>query len=207
TVEEYKDKGKWGRFVYRAYRNPFVMCSIGPIYYFFIKIRFPFIMKKKQKTEKRSIFYTNFAIAGLMGLLWLIELKLIVLYIVLCGLAFSIGIAVFYIQHNFEEAYWSRTGKWTFKDAALKGSSHFQLPRILDWLSGYISHHHVHHLDSKIPFYRLKACMAKKEHLQNPVIIKLRDVRKAFSFKLFDEQHNRMITFKGFRELVKTGAI
>ncbi|MCP5054035.1 MAG: fatty acid desaturase, partial [bacterium] len=68
TVEEYKDKGKWGRFVYRAYRNPFIMCSIGPVYYFFIKIRFPFIMKKKQVTEKRSIMYTNFGIAGLLGL-------------------------------------------------------------------------------------------------------------------------------------------
>jgi omega-6 fatty acid desaturase (delta-12 desaturase) len=199
TVEEYEKLSKWGKFGYRCYRNPLIMLGLGPVYYFFIKVRFPFIIPRGRKLEKWSIVWTDLGIAALLLLLGLLDVRLIFLYLVIDALAAAMGILLFYVQHQFEDAYWVNSRQWDYSSAAIRGSSFLKLPAFLDWITGYISHHHLHHLNPKIPFYKLKSIMAANGRLQEPVTIKLRDMLKLFRLKLWDEKLEKMIPFSGLR--------
>ena len=199
TVKEYLGLGRWARFKYRIYRNPVVMLGIGPMWLMGVKHRF----HTKDTAGKREILgvhATNLTILLLFVVTSLLigPVKVIALYLPAMFIAGAAGIWLFYVQHQFEETYWAVPPKWDYAMAAVAGSSFFRLPRVLDWFTGSIGYHHVHHLSPRIPFYNLRKC-----HEENPVfgiakVLTLRESLRTFRLKLWDEERSRLI---GFREL------
>jgi len=195
TVAEYTALPWRGRLAYRLFRNPLVMFGIGPIWSLLIQ---PRLMSRSAKPRiRRSVMGTNLALVGLVGgLCWLTGWREYLLVqaptVVLAGAA---GVFLFYVQHQFEDAYWERPGGWSFADAALEGSSHLVLPKLLQFFTGNIGLHHVHHLNARIPNYNLQ-----RAHDENPVFhtvptLSLWDGLRAVRLKLWDEDRGRMVGF------------
>jgi omega-6 fatty acid desaturase (delta-12 desaturase) len=160
TVREYWALSKWRRLLYRAYWHPLVMFGLGPIYLFVIRNRIPTANPLRHRKIWSSILGTNSAL-GTIVLLMVATVgarAFMLAYLPVILMAASIGIWLFYIQHQFEHAYWSPRADWDFHKAALQGSSFYDLPAALHWLTGYIGFHHIHHVCSKIPNYRLREC-------------------------------------------------
>ena len=157
TVGEYRARSRWGRLKYRLYRHPLVMFGIGPAYLFFLQHRLPVGLMFGGWQPWLSAMATNVAIGIIVGaLIWLIGLKaLVVVYLPTLLLAASMGVWLFYVQHQFEEMTWRDGESWSLHEAALHGSSHYDLPTVLRWITANIGIHHVHHLCSRIPYYRL----------------------------------------------------
>ena len=199
TVEEYRSKPWRGRLGYRLFRSPLVMFGIGPIYSLVI---LPRLVKRGMKPRiKRSVILTNLSLAVLIGgLCWLLGWRE---YLLVQGpiiwLAGAGGVFLFYVQHQFEDTYWESSTDWTFTDAALRGSSYLKLPQPLQFFTGNIGLHHVHHLNARIPNYNLQ-----RAHDENPVFhtvptISLWDGVKAARLKLWDESSQRLVTFRQAR--------
>ena len=157
TVREYLARSFWGRFCYRTYRNPLVMFGLGPTYLFVLQQRLPVGMMRRGWQPWFSTMATNVAIAGIVAaLIWCVGIRpFLLVHLPIILLAVSVGVWLFYVQHQFERTFWARDGEWNLHDAALYGSSHYDLPGILRWFTANIGVHHVHHLCSRIPFYRL----------------------------------------------------
>jgi len=195
TVDEYTARGWRGRLGYRLLRNPLVMFGLGPIIAMVIG---PRIVARGAKPRMRnSVLATDAAILGLVGgLCWLIGWQdFLLVWAPAAMLAGSIGIWLFYVQHQFEDTYWERRGDWTYADAALRGSSYLNLPPVLRFFTGNIGLHHVHHLNARIPNYHLK-----RAHESTPVFAKvptltLWDGLRAVRLKLWDERSGRLVTF------------
>jgi acyl-lipid omega-6 desaturase (Delta-12 desaturase) len=168
TVQEYLLLCFWGRLRYRAYRNPLVMFGIGPAYLFILRHRLPFGLLFSGWQPWLSTMATNVGIAAVAaGLIWFIGVwpfLLVQLPIIL--LAGSVGVWLFYVQHQFEMTFWAHEGGWSFEEAALHGSSHYDLPGILRWFTANIGVHHVHHLCSRIPYYRLPRVLGDHPELR-----------------------------------------
>ena len=196
TVEEYVALAPRAQLAYRLFRNPLVMFSIGPIVALVIGPRM--IARSARPRMRRSVIGTNIALAVLVGALcWLIGWRdYLLLQTPTVLLAGSTGIWLFYVQHQFEDAYWERSADgWSYADAALRGSSYLKLPKVLQFFSGNIGLHHVHHLSARIPNYNLQ-----RAHDENPIfhdvpILSLRDGLRAVRLKLWDEERGRMVTF------------
>lgn len=196
TVEEYVALAPRAQLAYRLFRNPLVMFSIGPIVALVIGPRM--IARSARPRMRRSVIGTNIALAVLVGALcWLIGWRdYLLLQTPTVLLAGSAGIWLFYVQHQFEDAYWERSADgWSYADAALRGSSYLKLPKLLQFFSGNIGLHHVHHLSARIPNYNLQ-----RAHDENPIfhdvpILSLRDGLRAVRLKLWDEERGRMVTF------------
>jgi acyl-lipid omega-6 desaturase (Delta-12 desaturase) len=196
TVEEYLALAPRAQLAYRLFRNPLVMFSIGPIVALVIGPRM--IARSARPRMRRSVIGTNIALAALVGALcWLIGWRdYLLLQTPTVLLAGSTGIWLFYVQHQFEDAYWERGDDgWSYADAALRGSSYLKLPKLLQFFSGNIGLHHVHHLSARIPNYNLQ-----RAHDENPIfhdvpILSLRDGLRAVRLKLWDEERGRMVTF------------
>jgi len=158
TVQEYLEASRWKRFAYRLARNPFVLFVIAPLYLFPVGQRFP--SPKASRREWQSVWWMNLAIlvmaAGLSEVFGIVPYLLIQLTAL--TVAGSAGIWLFYVQHQFENAYWERNEDWEYTAAALKGSSFYKLPKVLQWFSGNIGFHHIHHLSPRIPNYNLERC-------------------------------------------------
>jgi omega-6 fatty acid desaturase (delta-12 desaturase) len=202
TVAEYEALTRFGRLKYRLYRHPFVLFGIGPLHMMIIqRFRFPGLATGKQQLW--SIWLTNVALLGLIAIAtvafgWK---SVFLLYLPAYYLAAAGGIWLFYVQHQFEEAYWERGRQWDYATAAITGSSHLRMPRLLNWFTGHIGLHHVHHLGPKIPNYRLKAA-----HEENPIFhaapeLTLWSAAKTLRLTLWDEQRGRMIGFREHRQL------
>jgi acyl-lipid omega-6 desaturase (Delta-12 desaturase) len=195
TVGEYKALSPWKRFVYRVYRNPLILLIPGPLYLFIVDGRY-----WKSSTDKRqrwAIMITNIAIAGLItlaaltiGIKTYLLLQLPVLMIAGAG-----GIWLFYVQHQFDGTYWERHENWDFLRQALTGASFYKLPRVLQWFSGNIGFHHVHHLSPRIPNYFLEKCHRSHEMFQNVKALTLRDSLRAGRLHLWDEEKRRLVGF------------
>ena len=195
TVAEYQALDWRGRAGYRLVRNPLVMFGFGPIVAMMIGPRI--VAKGARPRMRRSVIATDVALAVLIGgLCWLIGWRD---YLLVVGpaalLAGSIGIWLFYVQHQFEEAYWESGKQWSYADAALRGSSFLKLPKVLQFLTGNIGYHHVHHLSARIPNYNLQ-----RAHDENPIFhdvptLSLLDALHAVSLKLWDEDAKRLVTF------------
>jgi acyl-lipid omega-6 desaturase (Delta-12 desaturase) len=199
TVAEYKAKPWWFRAGYRLYRHPFVMFGLGSIYSTLLMQRLP--TQGARHKMHRSVWATNVAVVVLVGALcwafgWqtvlFVELPLVVL-------AGSAGIWLFYVQHQFEGTYWERTEEWSFTDAGVRGSSHLALPRVLQFFSGNIGFHHVHHLNPKIPNYNLPRAHEEQPAFRSVPSVSLADGLRATRLKLWDEQAQRMVTWKQAR--------
>jgi len=195
TVAEYDALSPRGRLAYRLFRNPAVMFGIGPIVSLLIGPRI--VSRSARPRLRRSVIRTNIALAVMVGALcWLLGWSDFLLVqgptVLLAG---SAGIWLFYVQHQFEDVYWENTDGWSYADAALRGSSYLKLPRVLQFFSGNIGLHHVHHLSARIPNYNLQ-----RAHDENPIfhqvpVLTLRDGLRSVRLKLWDEDRGRMVTF------------
>ncbi len=157
TVSEYRAMSGWGRFWYRVYRHPIVLFGLGPSYLFFVQNRYPFSVERMGAKYWISAMGTNLAIVVGLGIIWYFGglMPLLLVFFPTVLVAASVGVWLFYVQHQFEETHWDRDEDWQVHDAALEGSSNYDLPRVLRWFTGNIGIHHVHHLYARIPFYRL----------------------------------------------------
>lgn len=201
TVNEYLASSAWGRLRYRLYRNPFVLLILGPIYLFFLKHRFPFDTPRSWKKEWASVAWTNLALVVLLVLAWkTIGLdRFLLVQMPISFVGGIAGVAVFYVHHQFEDTYWSRHEDWDFHRAGIEGSSFFDLPRILHWFTGNIGYHHVHHLSSRIPNYRLRECFEASPELQHVTRLNVSQSLQCFRLKLWDEDQHRLIGFRALR--------
>jgi omega-6 fatty acid desaturase (delta-12 desaturase) len=198
TVEEFARAPRWRRLAYRLYRNPLVLFLIGPWFVFLLQQRLPVGMIRQGWRPWLSTMATNAALAALVALL--IGLMGVSAFLIVClpivALATSVGVWLFYIQHQFEDAYWADAESWTHQDAALLGSSYYDLPGILRWFTANIGVHHVHHLYSRIPYYRLYQLLEDHPELATMRRITLRESLACVRFKLWDERSRRMVTFR-----------
>jgi acyl-lipid omega-6 desaturase (Delta-12 desaturase) len=199
TVAEYRARPWIGRLAYRLFRNPFVMFVLGPIWVVLIGPRL--IMPGMKPKLRRSVLGCNLALAAIITpLCWLVGWREFLLVqippLLLMGAA---GVWLFYVQHQFEETYWQTNEEWSFAEAALLGSSHLDLPRILQFFTGNIGLHHVHHLSARIPNYNLQAAhdAARLEAVTRR--LSLRDGMHAVRLKLWDERQRRLVTFREAR--------
>ncbi len=199
TVREYLHASRWKRLSYRLARNPLVLFGLAPFYVFLVQQRFP--SPAVGKRERRGVYWTNgalLAIVTLMSLTIGIKAYLLIQLPVII-LAATAGVWLFYVQHQFEDVQWKRRGDWDYAEAALRGSSYYKLPRILQWFTGNIGFHHIHHLSPAIPNYNLEKC-----HRQNPMFQEVKSVTlwaslKSFSFRLWDEQRQTLVGFDRLR--------
>ncbi|MBN8201391.1 fatty acid desaturase [Bacillus sp. NTK034] len=188
TVKEYQDASWPTRAAYRIYRNPFVMLGLGPIYVFLLKNRFN--RKGARKNERINTYLTNAAIAGLYAFMcWAIGWEA---FLMVQGPIFLIsgaaGIWLFYVQHTFEDSYFEEDDKWEYVKAAVEGSSFYKLPKVLQWLTGNIGFHHIHHLSPRVPNYNLESAHYNTAELQNVPTITLSTSLKSLRFRLWDEE-------------------
>lgn len=196
TVDEYLSAPLWKRFAYRVYRNPFVMFGIGPIFVFLIQYRFN--RKGARRKERLNTYLTNVLIVLLYAaLIWAIGWQA---FLLIQGPIFFIsgflGIWLFYVQHQFEDTYYENEDQWSYVKAAVEGSSYYKLPKPLQWVTGNIGFHHVHHLSPKVPNYYLEQAHNSTLPLQKATTITLATSLKSLRFRLWDEQGKRFISFK-----------
>lgn len=201
TVDEYLAKGFWGRLGYRFYRHPATLLLLAPFYQFVIHHRFPYEIPFSWRREWRSVMLTNAALACLFALAYFTigvdQLLMVQGPIFLIGGA--VGIWLFFIQHQFEETYWNNKEEWDFDLAGLQGSSFFDLPPVLHWFTGNIGYHHIHHLSSKIPNYRLKEALDAFPEFHQVTKITLWQSLKCARLKLWDEKSRRLVGFDHLR--------
>jgi len=203
TVQEYLESSRWRRFAYRLARNPVVLFVIAPLYLFLIKHRLPSL--KANARERYSVYWTNLAALGIaVGLSWVFGIKTyLLLQSTALMVAGSAGIWLFYVQHQFEGVYWERADDWDYATAALKGSSFYKLPRVLQWFSGNIGFHHIHHLSPRIPNYHLEKCHKAEPLFQTVKPVTLFSSFKSFTFRLWDEQRHKLVGYRQLRSLQK----
>jgi omega-6 fatty acid desaturase (delta-12 desaturase) len=200
TVEEYQNLSKGRKRFYRLYRNPIMLFVIGPFFLFVMWFRFT--RKIMKPAERRSIYFTNLIllvyIAGLVALLGWKSFLMIQIPVIFT--ATSIGSWLFYVQHQFDDVIWTRQNDWNYKVVAIEGSSFLKFPKILQWFSGNIGFHHVHHLSPMIPNYKLERC-----HRENSMFSDIKPVTfipsiKTMRLRLWDESIGRLISFRQLRK-------
>ncbi|QAS53016.1 fatty acid desaturase [Halobacillus litoralis] len=203
TVDEYLNASLKERFAYRFYRNPIVMFGLGPIYLFLVSNRFN--RKGAKRKERMNTYLTNTSIAVIYGLLiWAIGwqafliIQLPVLYV-----SGMLGIWLFYVQHQFEDSYFEDESEWDFVKAAVDGSSYYKLPKVLQWVSGNIGFHHVHHLSPRVPNYMLEKAHEETPPLQHATTITLATSLQSIRFRLYDKANKTFISFKEVKPLLK----
>jgi omega-6 fatty acid desaturase (delta-12 desaturase) len=200
TVAEYLARSRWARLRYRAYRNPAVMFLIGPIFVFVFQNRLPAGFMREWKSWV-GVMLTNVALVIVASLLiWAIGVKTFLLIhapIVLLGGA--VGVWMFYVQHQFDQTYWAKGEAWDVHEAALHGSSHYDLPPVLRWFTANIGVHHVHHLSSQIPFYRLPNVLRDHPELRDTSRVTLLQSLGCVRLALWDEDTRRLISFRDLR--------
>lgn len=202
TVDEYLARGRWGRFTYRLYRHPLVMFGIGPTYLFLLQHRLPVGATRLGTMPWLSTMLTNLGILALIALVIALMgfSTFLLLYLPMTMIGASIGVWLFYVQHQFEQTYWERDTDWSHPDAALHGSSYYDLPRWLMWMTGNIGIHHLHHLSSRIPFYRLPEALADYPELRGIGRLTLWQSLACVRLTLWDKARHQMISFAALRQ-------
>jgi len=193
TVKEYQQSTKWQKLIYRIYRNPILFFLVTPFFLFVVLHRFT--SPHAAKRERYSVYGNNLALLGVglalaftIGLEPLLLVELPIVYFAACA-----GVWLFYVQHQFEDSYWEQSGKWSFVSAAMRGSSYYKLPKILQWFTGNIGFHHIHHLSPRIPNYYLQKCHNASPWFAQTNFITFRAGLKSVLLRLWDEEEQKMV--------------
>lgn len=201
TVQEYLEASRWKRFAYRLARNPFILFIVAPLVVFIGEYRFT--RRGSAKREQRSVHWTNAAIVAIVtaasltvGFKTYLLVQLPVLMV-----AGMFGVWLFYVQHQFEGVYWKRGKDWDFVAAALKGSSYYELPKLLQWFTGSIGFHHVHHLSPAIPNYNLERAHRELPMFQTVKTLTMTSSLKSLTLRLWDEQRGKLVSYGRLREI------
>ncbi len=202
TVGEYYSKSPRARLAYRLLRSPWIMFTLGPFWALAIEPRL--IPRHKRPRIRKSHLYTDFGLLVLVGgVIWLIGLgDFLKIQLPMILMAGSAGVWLFYVQHQFEGVYWKHSEDWTYVDAALEGCSYLKLPKVLQFFTGSIGLHHVHHLNPRIPNYNLQRAHDENEFLHRAPMISLWDGLRSVKLKLIDEDNGRLVTFAQARRSV-----
>ncbi|MDC0656543.1 fatty acid desaturase [Leisingera sp. SS27] len=202
TVAEYRAASRWDRLIYRLYRHPVTLFCIGPGYLFFLQNRIPYGLTG-QARYWISAMGTNASILAALGLIWYFGglMPLVLIFLPATLIAATAGLWLFYVQHQFETTQWEQEEDWQLHDAALHGSSHYVLPPVLQWLSANIGIHHVHHLYSRIPFYRLPEVLRDHAELAEGNRMTIRESLANARLHLWDEDSKRLLSFAQARSL------
>lgn len=197
TVEEYMARGKWGRFRYRIYRNPLILFMIIPPVLFLFLYRFPISKLGAMKSLHTTVYITNIVIGVIAGaIIFFIGIKaFLLIQVPIIFLTLSAGTWFFYVQHQFEDTYWKEEKEWDYTEAALQGSSYYKLPRLLQWFTGNIGFHHIHHLSPRIPNYMLEKCHEENTIFQKGAVLTLRSSLKSLYLNLWDARRKKLISF------------
>jgi len=203
TVQEYLEASRWKKFSYRLARNPFILFIIAPLFLFVVIQRFP--SPKASQRERHSVYAMDAALLALVvGLISIFGLKdFLLIQLIILMVAGGAGVWMFYVQHQFEDVYWERADNWSYTAAALQGSSFYKLPRILQWFTGNIGFHHIHHLSPRIPNYNLEKCHQADPLFQQVKPITLFSSLKSFTFRLWDEKSKRLVGYSHCKQMRK----
>jgi len=196
TLEEYRAAPWRTRIAYRLYRNPLIIFGLGPAVSFLIAQRF--FSKGSKRRERVSVLVTNLAILAIVVLasLTIGFWTYLVIQLPIILVAGSLGIWLFYVQHQYEGVYWARDEAWNFVKAALEGSSYYRLPKVLQWFTGNIGLHHIHHLRPRIPNYRLQECYDQVPAMQAVQPLTIGKSLKSLRMNLWDEQQQVLVSFR-----------
>ena len=202
TVREYSALSPRRKLAYRLYRHPLVLFGIGPVYLFILKHRLPLDLPWLQRGPWLSVLGTNVAIACLLTAMAMVvgPIDFLKIQLPLVLLGSSAGVWLFFVQHQYETAYWRRGQDWDFRQAALYGSSHYSLPKFLQWMTASIGLHHVHHLSSRIPNYRLQECLDRTPELRVAQRLTLIQSLACATLSLWDEQAGKMVRFRDLKK-------
>lgn len=201
TVDEYLRLSPWRRFKYRVYRHPLVLFGIGAVGHFFVRHRLPTIVPASWRRERLSILWTDLGLVTFvvsMGLLVGFK-EFFLVHLPFTLLSCSIGVWLFYVQHQFEPTYWEHDDRWQYDEAGLQGSSYYQLPWLLQWLTGNIGLHHIHHLNPRIPNYRLQEVLDTYPELRQVTRLTLWQSFRCASLALWDERARKLVRFPSRR--------
>ena len=207
TVSEYLALSFVQKFIYRVYRSPFVLFGLAPVYLFILQNRIPFGFMRQGASLWVSSMGTNAMIGLIIASIYYLDgfLPLILVFAPTTLVASTVGVWLFFIQHQFEDGHFDHDKDWDIQDAAFHGSSHYKLPSVLNWLTANIGIHHVHHLNCRIPFYRLAEVLKDHEALAQMQTITLRQSFKCARLHLWDENQRKLLSFSEARAL-KTSA-
>lgn len=205
TVAEYRQSSRWQRFCYRLYRHPLVLFGVGPFLHFVVLQRLASRLPRHWRNEKRSVHLTNAALAVvIVAVCWFVgPWTFTRVHLPVVFLSASWGVWLFYVQHQFEPTYWQRDERWDHGAAAVQGSSHLVLPWPLSWFTANIGLHHLHHLDSRLANYSLATCYRAHPQLQTARRLTLRSSLACIRLKLWDEESQRLVSFREARRLVQ----
>jgi omega-6 fatty acid desaturase (delta-12 desaturase) len=200
TVREYLSRPWLKRVLYRVYRHPVVMLLVGPAYQFIFKHRYPTDIPRTWKREWASVHWTNAAlVAVLLAAAFTIGLgRFLAVQLPITLIAGSLGVFLFYVQHQYEDTYWRYREAWDYYAAGLEGASLLVLPKMLQWFTANIGFHHIHHVSSRIPNYHLQRCYDENPQLHEVTKLTLGESLKTLRLTLWDEDERRLV---GFREL------
>lgn len=201
TVQEYLEASRWKKFAYRLARNPVILFVVAPLAMFVIYQRFPSSGAKGK--DRKSVMTMNVALALWAGLWsWLFGWQnYLMMQLPVTMVAGAAGIWMFYVQHQYEDVYWESHDEWNYTTAALEGSSFYKLPKILQWFTGNIGFHHIHHLSSKIPNYHLERC-----HNSHPLFSSIEPLTfwkslKCASLRLWDEESRKLVGYSHLKKM------
>lgn len=201
TVDEYAKAPRSKRIFYHIVRNPFVLFVLGPLFLFVLYQRIP--SPRAKGKDRKSVMWMNLALALMVGgMCWLMGWKsYLMIQIPVTFVAGAAGIWMFYVQHQYEDTYWESRSEWDYTAAAIEGSSFYKLPRILQWFTGNIGFHHIHHLSSRIPNYHLERC-----HFSHPMFhtvkpLTLLSSLKCINLRLWDEKSRKLVSFRDAKKL------
>jgi len=201
TVEEYLAAPRLRRLAYRLLRHPLILFGLGPWFMFLILYRLPH--KESKRRQRYSVYLTDLAIVVIIGVASLtIGLRTyLLIQLPITFVSSTLGLWLFYVQHQFEGVYWARHGEWDSTRAALEGSSYYKLPKVLQWFTGNIGLHHIHHVRARIPNYNLQQCYDEVPAMQAVKPLTIRNSLKALRFNLYDERQKKLVSFRSLRAL------
>lgn len=208
TVKEYLQQSRWGRLKYRLYRHPLILFVFAPTFLFVVLHRIPLAESKSWQRERASVHWTNLAVALIViGLGLLIGFQaVLMIQLPVIILAATMGTWLFYVQHQFEDTYYAHENNWDYTLAALQGSSYYQLPKILQWFTGNIGFHHIHHLSPRIPNYRLQQCHEENPVFQQVVVLTLWTSFQSIFLSLWDEEQKKLVGFHHLKSIAQPDA-